>query len=77
MNKGQRKVLDEVYKALEEAQQVCSDMACEERDKFDNLSEGLQQSERGELLEQAADALETAEQSLGDVLSSLDEVMSL
>jgi ABC-type transporter Mla subunit MlaD len=77
MNKDQRKVLDEVYKALEEAQQVCGDMAYEERDKFGNLSEGLQQSERGELLEQAADALETAEQSLGDVLSSLDEVMSL
>jgi hypothetical protein len=38
--------------------QRVNDLAQEQRDKFDNMPEGLQQGETGQLLEERADALE-------------------
>jgi hypothetical protein len=75
MNKTQRKQLEElrtiIIEALEEAQAIASGMGQEEQDKFDNLSEGLQQSERGQALEQAAEALSELE---GACQNAMEEI---
>ena len=54
-----------------------NDIACEEREAFDNLSENLQYSERGEKMEERADNLDYAYETMtdndyfGDVLEAL------
>jgi hypothetical protein len=44
--------------ALANLESVTTDLAVEERDKFDNMPEGLQASENGQKIEEAADTLE-------------------
>jgi hypothetical protein len=46
-------------------------MSDEEREKFDNMPEGLQQGERGQSIEEAADALESAVSSIEEALDHL------
>lgn len=42
-----------------------------EREKFDNMPEGLQSADTGQNIEQAADALESAADQLGDAFEEL------
>lgn len=65
--------LDEIQEKLESYQSEIEDMASLERDKFDNLPEGLQCSERGEAYEQAADTLDEAASNLEEAVGSLTE----
>lgn len=50
-------------------------MRDEEQEAFDNLSDGLKQSERGQQSERAADALDSACSSLDDIENNLNEAM--
>jgi prefoldin subunit 5 len=45
----------------------------DEREGFDNMSEGLQQSERGQAIEQAADNLDAAYDALEQATDSIQE----
>lgn len=47
-----------VVEAYEQAKSIVEGVAESEREKFDNLNEGLQASEKGQTLEQNADTLE-------------------
>ena len=47
----------------------------DEQDKFDNMPEGLQESERGEAMQEAIDAIETACGSLDDAIDTLQEIV--
>ena len=49
-------------------------MKDEEEDKFDNMPEGLQESERGEAMQEAIEQLETACDNLDEVISALQEI---
>ena len=49
-------------------------MKDEEEDKFDNMPEGLQESERGEAMQEAIEQLETACDNLDEAISSLQEI---
>ena len=60
---------------LEDYQSDIDMWACEEREKFDNLPESLQYSERGEAFEACADALEDANSEAEDILASLNELI--
>ena len=51
MNKARRKILENCHEELSIA-------AEEEREAFENMPEGIQESERGEIMEQNADELE-------------------
>lgn len=62
MNIKQRARLEEVVGILEEIKE-------EEKAKFDNLPEGLQQAEQGQKIESAGDNLEEA---IGHVQSAID-----
>lgn len=48
---------EEITSALESLQEEVEQKASDEQEKFDNMSEGLQESERGQQLQEAADAL--------------------
>lgn len=88
MNRDRRKRLDEVRNRIEIAKddltQALEDLGSirdEEQEAFDNLSEGLQQTDQGQRTEAAADALGSAHsdlESMSDVdlqgvLDNIDE----
>lgn len=62
MNKQRRKVLEDCHQKLTVA-------AEEERECFENMPEGLQQSERGEMMEQTADELDEACALIEEILN--------
>lgn len=66
MNKQTRKELEEVSFDLLELILKVEYIRDEEQEKFDNLPEGLQESERGQKFEETVDALE-------EVINSLEE----
>lgn len=74
MNKQRRKQVAELLAKLETLKDEVHECACEEREAFDNMPEGLQQSERGQDTEAAADALADA---LNDVESAVDALRSI
>ena len=49
-------------------------MMDDEQDKFDNMPEGLQESERGEAMQEAIEQLETACENLDEVINCLQEI---
>jgi response regulator of citrate/malate metabolism len=71
MNKTQRVRVGEIISKLEDVRQELEELSQEEQDKFDNLSEGLQQTEKGEELskgaEDFADFARTLEELSGDL----------
>lgn len=80
MNAAQRKTLSAalaalsaVKEALENAHSVAEELANEEQEKFDNMPEGLQQSERGQAIEGAASTLNEIADHLQTALDALEE----
>ncbi len=57
---------------IEDVRSEVENEADEERSKFDNMSEGLQQGDNGQRIEQAADALDTAQSGLYDATDMLE-----
>ncbi len=51
------------------------DVASEEREAFDNMPEGLQQSEKGQASSDAADTLESANESITSAKDALQEAV--
>lgn len=79
MNAAQRKELAEINEKLSElmaeAEALKSrveDIAATERDKFDNMPEGLQESERGQKIGEAADSLDEVVDYLSTMIYDLD-----
>lgn len=73
MNADRRKQLDNAILLLEKAKEIIEDVASQEQDSYDNLSEGLQQSERGQQMEAAAEALGNCSSNLEDAISELND----
>lgn len=81
MNNARRKELallqewlDNLKSALEDLSNDVRTQADEERDGFNNMTEGLQQTEQGQRIEAAADALDTAHENLEEMISLADVV---
>lgn len=68
MNADGRKELDKIIGELEDIKSRVETLQEAEQEKFDNLSEGLQQAESGQKLETAASAL-------SDVISDLENAI--
>ena len=84
MNKARRKDIEALVASLENiketltnAAQLAEPIRDEEQESFDNLSEGLQQSEKGTTIEEAASALDSAVSALESAIDSLDEAITL
>lgn len=72
MNKQKRARLSEAHSLLGRAVSIVERAKDEEQDSFDNLPENLQSSERGELMEEAIDELQTAIDSINDAMEHID-----
>lgn len=86
MNKTDRATLGALKSELEAMQtrageigEALQSMADEQRERFENLNEGLQASEAGQALESAADQLEEAASSLesGEIAGALEPLEEL
>jgi len=75
MNAKQRKTLQGYVESLDEIKCAIDEMAEEEQDKYDNMPEGLQESERGEAMQEAIDNLESASSSLEEAIDYLNEII--
>jgi len=73
MNADKRKELAKAIQLLEDAKSIIESIQEQEQECFDNLSEGLQQSERGQRFEELAGILGDA---VGSVETAIEEVES-
>lgn len=74
MNAKQRKKLQGYADSLEEIKCAIEEMRDDEECKFDNMPEGLQDSERGESMQEAIENLESAASSLEETIDYLNEI---
>ena len=72
MNKERRAKLGDIIERLDALQAEIEDLEREEQEAFDSMPEGLQQSERGQQTEEAANTLGGVD--LSDAIAALSEV---
>jgi prefoldin subunit 5 len=84
MNNEQRKRLTDIQNqivsfddSIDTLRLELEDLMDEERNKFDNLPEGLQQSEKGEKIDECATTLESAMDELESAIDSLKSAFDL
>ena len=75
MNNTDRKKLEIAMFHLSNAQLIISELKDSEREKFDNLNEGLQASEKGQKLEAGADSLDYIHDDIENIVDSLTEII--
>lgn len=75
MNKNDRKQIAEWIDKLEEIKSGVEGMQSSEEDKFDNLPEGIQESEHGERMTEAIENLGYAVDSIEEAICSLNDAM--
>lgn len=75
MNKQRRKTIEEVIGLLEDAKSTLETITEEEQEAYDNLPEGIQDSERGETMYNNVSEMEEASSTLEDVISQLQDVI--
>lgn len=75
MNNLRRKEIRKALESIEEIKTNLESISEEERESFENLPEGIQDSERGQLLEAYADAIEYAYGDLDTVISQLTDIL--
>lgn len=73
MNAQRRKEIQAVLNELADLRSRIETVQSDERDAYDNMPEGLQQSERGEKAEQACSLLDDAIGAFDDLESALNE----
>lgn len=74
MNAQGRKEIAKYIASLNEIKDKLVSMKDDEENKFDNMPEGLQESERGEAMQEAIEQLETACDNLDEAISALQEI---
>ena len=82
MNRARRKAIANLIDRLDTlkgvADEIRSDLETikdEERDGFENLSEGFKEGDRGQAMEAAADALEEAVGAMDEIGDSIDQAV--
>jgi predicted nuclease with TOPRIM domain len=76
MNNARREALEELQGKLSELKDELECIACEERDYYENMTESLQCSERGEKADECASNLEDGVDSLDTIINNIDGVIS-
>ena len=72
MNQDRRKQIDEAAGMLQDALALIEQIRDEEQESFDNMPESLQQSDRGNASEAAAEELEDAAGNLQYVIDGIE-----
>lgn len=75
MNAQRRKQLENIISKLEELKNDIEMTRDAEQEAYDNLPEGLQVSQRGENIESAVNALDSAYDSIEDTINNLQEAI--
>lgn len=73
MNKERRNRINKVIEQLEVLKDEISDISMEESEAYDNLPEGIQDSDRGEAMQEAIDNLDMASDTFDDIIEYLNE----
>ena len=73
MNKHDRKRLAELTEQIQSLVNEIDEKGQSEQETFDNLTEGLQSSERGQQYQELAEAIESACSDIEDALSNLTD----
>lgn len=73
MNDARRKAIADIRERLDAIRSDIETIASDERDAFDNMPESLQQGDRGQQSEAAADALDEAVSDLETLVAALEE----
>ena len=71
MNNKRRKEISRVVDALTEISNTLSILAEEENEAFDNLPESLQESSRGDDMQEWIDRLEGAQETIDGIIDEL------
>ncbi len=75
MNNKRRKKLKQAISLLDSVYEIIFQVAEEEQDCFDNLPENLQESDRGEKMEEAISELENAAEKIDEGKESIENAM--
>lgn len=70
MNKARRET---IQRAIGNVEMILQDVLDEERDAFENMPENLQNSERGQISQDAQENLEAAIDALEEAISYLED----
>lgn len=75
MNKERRNRISKCIDQLEEIKSELEDIVCEEESCYDSLPDGIQMSERGDLMQECIDGLTDAIDGFDDIIDNLQEVI--
>ena len=75
MNKQRRAEIRNIIDSLNEIKTQLDSVAYDEQFAFDNLTEGLQCSMRGEKIEECAETLSEAVDGLDNIISNLEDTI--
>ena len=75
MNKTQRNQIEKWIDSLTEIKEGVESMIEEENEKYENMPENLQDSERGEKMYEGIENLESASSSLEEAIDSLESAV--
>lgn len=75
MNKQNRKSLQSAIYLLSKAKEIIEEVSVGEQEKFDNLSEGLQETGRGLELEENASLLEGVVEEVESIINEIDQII--
>lgn len=73
MNKARRKQIEEAIEALSVIKEMIENITADEQEYFDNMPEGIQGSEKGEISEGYISNLESAFESIESAMDELTE----
>ena len=76
MNKVIRKRINEIMENLQSLRDEIEMIADEEQEKFNNLPEGLQATERGEAFEGAIESLQSSMEEIDEAIEYLQEAIA-
>lgn len=77
MNATRRKDLSLLIDQLDEIKRQVENIMEEEQEAYENMPESLQDSERGQKMQEAADAIENATGTLQDTIDYLIEAIEV
>lgn len=75
MNKARRKWLTDTIEMLEQAMLELENIRDDEQEAYDNLPESIQDSERGEAMQENVDDMEDASSNLQDIIDQLQDII--
>ena len=75
MTKKDKKQLAIILSQLEEIRETIDSIKGLEEEKYDNMSEGLQESERGYIMLENIDSLDTAFSGIDDAVEAINEIL--